>query len=372
MKKLIVWFTLFVSIAGPAVAAEPRVLRAGMGLNIDTAQGKAFLRFGEIVQERTQGRIKVEVYPSGKLGSDVEMINKLRAGELDISAPDSSTLSKYVSDLSAINYPFTFLNEAEADAILDGEWGQRLLARLPAHGLIATSYWENGFRHLTNSKQPISDFRNVSGVKVRVMQNPMLLDSFKSMGFEAFPMPFPAVYQALAKKEVDAQENPLATILSSKFYEVQNYLTLSRHVYSAYVFLISKKVWDSLPEADRKVLADASVEMRLFQRTLNRQMNAFALDQLKAKGMQVSSIDVKEAESIRRRLRDVLDRYNRDIGEASVISMYVALSQMRAAELTTKSNNNAVAASLAGSGAAGGKNGKLRVTQRSGEAPPVR
>ena len=223
------------------------------------------------------------------------------------------------------------------DAILDGEWGQQLLTRLPESKLVGLAYWENGFRHLTNSKRPISSFSQSQGVRLRVMQNPMLIDSFKQMGFDAIPMPFPSVYSALASKEVDGQENPLPTILSSRFYEVQPYLTLSRHVYSAFVLLVAKPTWDSLGAADQQVVAQAAREGRDYQRKLSREMTASALQQLKAKGMRVESIDVREAESVRRRLRDVLDGYNRDIGEGAVIAMYVALSQLRATRVAESS-----------------------------------
>ena len=309
--------------------AAPRVLTAGIGLNADTPQGKAMQRFADTVQAKTQGRLRIELHPSGQLGDDMKMVKALQAGQQDITCPDSSTLAPLVKDFSAINYPFTFLNTAEADAILDGDWGQRVLAKLPEQKLVGLAFWENGFRHLTNSRRPIEHLREASGVRVRVMQNQMLIDSFRQMGFDAVPMPFPKVYDALKSKEVDGQENPLPTILSSRFYEVQPYLTLSRHVYSAFVLLISKQTWDSLPPADRAILTSAAVEARDEQRRMNREMTAAALDQLKARGMKVSNIDVQEAESVRRQLRDVLDHYNRDIGEGAVVSMYIDLSRLR-------------------------------------------
>jgi TRAP-type transport system periplasmic protein len=297
------------------------------------------LVFAEAVKTRSKGRIQIDLYPSAKLGGDVAMIDALRAGTLDITCPDSSTLAKYVPELGAINYPFTFQKETEADAILDGVWGQGLLKKFPSKGLIGVSYWENGFRHLTNSKRPITNFRqnSTTGIRLRVMQNQMLLDSFNSMGFEATPMSFPLVYQALADKTVDAQENPLMTILTSKFYEVQNHLTLSKHVYSTFVFLVSKKTWDELSNQDKEVILLAEFDTRARQRAMNREMNDSALDQLKSKGMQVAQIDTKETDSVRRRLRDLLDRHNKDVGVMSVMSMYLHLSQLRSGQASTTS-----------------------------------
>ena len=313
--------------------APVKVLKAGIGLNADTPQGRGLRRFGELVEERSKGRIRVELFAGGKLGDDLTMVNALRDGTQDITCPDSSTLARLVKDFSVVNYPFTFLNEAEADHIFDGPWGTRVLAELPQHGLVGLAFWENGFRHLTNSQRPIATLAQAKGIRMRTMQNQMLIDSFTELGFEAVPLPFSKVYQALADKFVDGQENPLPTILSSRFYEVQQHLTLSRHVYSAFVLLISKATWDSLSAADQSVVAGAAADARDFQRKTNREVTAAALQQLKQRGMRVTSIDMREAESVRRRLRTVLDRYNTDIGAGAVISMYVALSQLRSANI---------------------------------------
>jgi len=275
------------------------------------------------------------------------MVIALQKGTQDITCPDSSTLAKQVRDFSVINYPFTFLGEKEADHILDGPWGQELLGALPATGLVGLAFWENGFRQLTNSKRAITNMAQVKGIRMRTMQNQMLIDSFTELGFEAVPMAFPKVYPALAAKEVDGQENPLPTILSSKFYEVQQHLTLSRHVYSAFVLLISKQTWDTLAPAERALLAAAAQEARDYQRNLNREATAAALEQLKKLGMQVTSIEVRDAELLRRRLRPVLDKYNKEVGERAVIAMYVALSQLRAAQTARPLNTAPVPTVLA-------------------------
>jgi TRAP-type transport system periplasmic protein len=335
--KFLRWFVVASAAAAFSVVAPaaPRVLKAGIGLNADTPQGRGMQRFAELVAERTQGRIVVDLHTGGRLGDDVKMVGALQEGTQDITCPDSSTMARLVKDFSTINYPFTFINEREADHILDGEWGREVLEALPKHGLIGLAYWENGFRHLTNSKRAIENLNQVKGIRIRTMQNQMLIESFNALGFEAVPMPFPKVYPALADREVDGQENPLPTILSSRFYEVQQHLTLSRHVYSAFVLLVSKATWDSLSASDRTIVAAAAREARDYQRRLNRETTAAALDQLKRQGMQVTTIDLRDAETVRRRLRPVLERFNREIGQRVVISMYVALSRLRAAQDAT-------------------------------------
>jgi tripartite ATP-independent transporter DctP family solute receptor len=319
------------------VNAAPRVLKAGIGLNADTPQGQAMSYFANLVEKKSGGRLTVELHSGGALGDDVSMVSALQAGKQDITCPDSSTLAKQVSDFSAINYPFTFLNEQEADGILDGEWGRRLLGKLPDKGLVGLAFWENGFRHLTNSKRPLPTLSATQGIRMRTMQNQMLIDTFGLLGFEPVPLPFTKVYSALSDQTVDGQENPLPTILSSRFYEVQKYLTLSRHVYSAFVLLIGKSTWDSLTPADQQAVSQAAAEARDMQRRTNRAATAAALEQLKAKGMQITSIDVRESERVRNKLRPVLEKYHRQIGERTVLSMYVELSQARAAQQLARS-----------------------------------
>jgi tripartite ATP-independent transporter DctP family solute receptor len=312
-----------------AQAANAKVLKLGISLSAESVEARAMQFLAQRVETLSQGRLRIDVTPGGKLGDDVSMIKAMQAGTQDMGGPDGSTLAPLVKDFSVISYPFTFISETEADTILDGRWGQNLMAKLPSQGVVGLAFFENGFRQITNSRRPLASATDFQGVRLRTMQNPMLIDSFARLGFDAVPMAFPKVYEALSKQEVDGQENPLPTILSSKFYEVQKYLTLSRHVYSVHVLLISGKTWDSLGAEDQKLLQTAATEAKDFQRRLNRSENASALSTLKEKGMQVTEISRADAERIRNRLRDVLDKYNREIGAASVLDMYVELSRLR-------------------------------------------
>ena len=316
----------------PAVPGKAQTLRVGIGLSAESVQGRALQDFAARVEKYTQGDLRIELHAGGKLGNDLTMVKALQEGTQEMTAPDSSTLSSLEKSFSAINYPFTFLSELEADTILDGPWGTRLLERLPSHGLIGLAYWENGFRQMTNSKKALSSAADFEGVRMRTMQNPLLLDSFKRLGFEAIPMPFTQVYEALRTQAVDGQENPLPTILSSRFYEVQKYLTLSRHVYSAHVLLVSKKVWDTLKPAHQEALKRAALESRDVERRWSREGNDAALAELKAKGMTVTSIPRADSERIRNRLRDVFEKYNRDIGTRTMLELYVELGRMRTAD----------------------------------------
>jgi tripartite ATP-independent transporter DctP family solute receptor len=317
--------------AGPAAAAaQPRTLNVGIGLPADSLQGRAVRDFAERVEAYTQGRLVVQLHAGGALGNDLTMIQALQQGRLSMPVPDSSTLSSMEKAFSVSNYPFTFLTEAEADAVLDGPWGTQLLQRLPSHGLVGLAFWENGFRHMTNNRRPLQSSTDFAGLRMRTMQNPMLVDSFRALGFDAVPMPFTQVYEALRAGTVDGQENPLTTIVASRFHEVQSHLTLSSHVYSVHVLLLSREVWDSLSNDDREAMRRAAAETRDLQRRWSRAGSAAALAELRARGMQVSRIPPAEGERIRRRLREVFERHNRDIGIQKVLELYVTLARMRA------------------------------------------
>ena len=334
LRAVLLAFGLVTAAAAQTPAAPPagRTLRLGIGLAAESPQGKAVAEFAARLERYTKGALHIELQASGKAGNDLTMVKALQEGRLEMTAPDTSTLATLEKSFSAINYPFTFVNEAEADAILDGEWGQRLLARLPQHGLVGLTYWENGFRQMTNSRRPLAATADFDGVRMRTMQNPMLVDSFNRLGFAAVPMPFTQVYEALRTHAVDGQENPLPTILTSRFYEVQKYLTLSRHVYSAHVLLVSQKVWNELSTEQQLAMRTAAAESRAYERRISREGSEAALAELKAKGMVVSAIPRADAERIRNRLRDIFDKYNADIGAATMVELYVALGQMRTAQ----------------------------------------
>jgi tripartite ATP-independent transporter DctP family solute receptor len=186
--------------------------------------------------------------------------------------------------------------------------------KLQDKGLVGLAYWENGFRNLTNSKRPVQKMEDLDGIKLRVMQNNVYLESFKSLGANAVPLPFSELFSALETKTVDGQENPYNTILSSKFYEVQKFLTVSNHVYSPWIVLVSKKWWDGLSRDEQKILADAAKASRDFERKDTREEGAKALADLKAKGMQVNELPASEAARMREKLGKVNATIASDVG----------------------------------------------------------
>ena len=226
----------------------------------------------------------------------------------------STTLVGITQEMALWDTPFLISNTKEADALLDGPVGDKIKDKLQEKGLVGLVYWENGFRNLTNSKRPVTKVEDMDGIKLRVMQNNVFLNSFKTLGANAIPMAFSELFGALETKTVDGQENPYNTILSSKFYEVQKYLTVTNHIYSPWILLVSKKWWDTLSKAEQKVLTDAAKTSRDFERKDTREEASKAMADLKAKGMLVNELSPAEADRMRAKLTGVYADIGKEVG----------------------------------------------------------
>ncbi|MEF7617522.1 TRAP transporter substrate-binding protein [Aquincola sp. MAHUQ-54] len=303
-----------VAAFAPAIAQaqdiKPRIIRFGYGLNEQSNQGRAAKVFVDEVNKRSGGKMKVRAIGAAALGPDTQMQQALIGGAQEMMVGSTATLVGITKEMALWDTPFLFNNVKEADAVLDGPIGQKVMDKLQEKGLVGLVYWENGFRNLTNSKRPVTKMEDLNGIKLRVMQNNVYLDSFKMLGANAIPLPFSELFSALETNTVDGQENPFNTVLSSKFYEVQKYLSITNHVYSPWIVTVSKKWWDGLSKDEQKVLRDAAVASRDFERKDTREEAAKALADLKAKGMQINELPAAEAA----RMRDKLTHVNAGIG----------------------------------------------------------
>ena len=306
-----------VAVGGIASAQDikPRIIRFGYGLNEDSNQGRAAKVFAQAVEKASGGKMRVRAIGAAALGPDTQMQQALVGGAQEMMVGSTATLVGITKEMALWDTPFLFNNTREADAVLDGPIGQKVMDQLQAKGLVGLAYWENGFRNLTNSTRPVAKLEDLSGIKLRVMQNNVYLDSFKQLGANAVPLPFSELFSALETKTVDGQENPYNTILSSKFYEVQKYLSVTNHVYSPWIMLVSKKWWDQLSKDEQKLLRDAAIASRDAERIDTRSEGARALSDLKAKGMQINELPASEAA----RMRDKLTQVN--AGIATTVGM---------------------------------------------------
>ncbi|HEX7892191.1 MAG TPA: TRAP transporter substrate-binding protein [Ramlibacter sp.] len=306
---------LLAPVAGYSADIKPRIIRFGYGLNEQSNQGRAAKFFAEQVEKASQGKMKVRAIGAAALGPDTQMQQALIGGAQEMMVGSTATLVGITKEMAIWDTPFLFNNAREADAVLDGPVGTKVMDKLQAKGLVGLAYWENGFRNLTNSKRPVQKMEDLDGIKLRVMQNNVYLDSFKTLGANAVPLPFSELFSALETKTVDGQENPYNTILSSKFYEVQKFLTVSNHVYSPWIVTVSKKWWDGLSKDEQKILSDAAKASRDFERRDTRDEGAKALSDLKAKGMQVNELPASEAARMREKLAKVNGTIAAEVGQ---------------------------------------------------------
>ncbi len=302
------------AMASAQAQIQDRNIRASLVLSKEHSLGVGLTRYSQCVGEKSGGKLKVQTFFDGSLGNDAPAIAQLRSGTLDMVVTATSAMSQMIPSAAVYDLPFLFADETEAYAALDGKSGALLTRRMADVGLVNLTYLENGFRNATNSKHPITRMEDLKGLKVRSMPNPMVVDTFKALGGFAFPMPFTELYSALETKAVDGQENPVPIIETAKFYEVQKYLSMTKHMYNPSLLLYSKQLFEKLNPAEQTVLRECADTVRGEQRKINRQMAAEGVDRLKAKGMVVNTIAPAEVARMRDAVRGVYDKNAPTIG----------------------------------------------------------
>ena len=310
-------------------SALAQEIKAKMGTSLPDSHPQTIgaRKFADLVDKKSNGRIKITVYSGAQLGSDQQMQAALRGGTQEFTVPSTATIANIVKEFGVIGLPFSFANEKQADAVLDGPFGQSLLAKLPEKGLVGLAFWENGFRNFTNSKRPIVKAEDLAGLKVRTMQNNLYIDMFQGLGANAIPMPVNELYTALETKAVDAQENPFTVVQTQKFYDVQKYLSTTGHAYDALVLVASKKFWGGLSAADRGILLAATAEATTFERQTSRDLNAKAREELVKAGMLVNDVSGAERQRMREKLQAVIVKHQAAVGEETAKAFFEAIAK---------------------------------------------
>ncbi|MBS1165334.1 MAG: dicarboxylate transport system, periplasmic component (DctP-like) [Proteobacteria bacterium] len=315
--------------ASAAADVSARVIRFGFGLPDASNQGRAAKFFADEVARLSDGKLKMRTFGDAKLGSDVQMQNALIGGAQEMMVGSTATLVGIVKDFGVYDLPFLFADNKQADAVLDGPFGRKLMDKLEAQGLVGLVYWENGFRNLTNSKRPVTKMEDFAGIKLRVMQNPVYIDMFNSFGASAVPLPYSELFSAMETGAVDGQENPVTTIESAKFYEVQKYLTITRHVYSPWIVLASKSWYDQLSADEHKILLEAAVASRDFERKDSREASLKSIDALKSHGMQVNELPPEELARLKEKAQPAADKFAADGGAEVLKDLQAAIAEAK-------------------------------------------
>jgi len=286
-------------------------------------------KLAELLAARSHGRIKLQELGGGSIGGEAQQLSAVQGGVQDMTLPSATIMGAVVKEFTLIDIPFSFGSGEQVDALLQGPFGQLLMSRLPDKGMIGLDFWETGFRHFTNSRKPIVNVEDLKGLKLRVIPNPLFIESFTALGTNPAPMPFPELYQALESHAMDAQENPFSVVLTSKFYEVQKYLSVTNHVYTANPVVISRKTWDKLAPADQKLVKEAVQEAGAYQRKVSRDASAVARKDLESK-MQVNDVPAATVARMRELTRPVGEKFAASYDPAVVKVYRAELEKVRA------------------------------------------
>lgn len=279
------------SMAGTAFAQAAVKLTLGHGAAAGNPRHEASVKFAEVIKAKSNGRIEVTVAPAAQLGDDAAMVTALRTGALDMSANSQGAVANTVPEYAAFGMPFLFADLQQAWKVMDGPAGKELAAKSAEKGLVVLGYWDNGIRHMSNSKRPLLKAEDLKGMKMRTPPDSVTVDIMQSLGAEAQQIKFAELYVALQQGVVDGQENPLTNIHASKLYEVQKFISLTGHKYEMTPFLMSKRTWDRLSDADRKLVQEAAAEATALQRKMSKESDDKLVADLKAKGIQIDNPD---------------------------------------------------------------------------------
>jgi TRAP-type transport system periplasmic protein len=322
---------LLVAGANGAMAADikDRTIKYAVIYDIKHPHGLGAQKFADLVAQRSGNKMKVKIYPNASLGGEIAITSAMQGGTVEMSAIATSQLVGVIKDFAALDLPFLFNSDKEVDRVVDGPVGKTFLDKMPEKGLVGLSYFEHGFRNLTNSRRPVTKMEDIQGLKIRVEQNAVAIDTWNTLGTNAVPMPFPELYGALEQKAVDGQENPYSTVDSAKFYEVQKYLSVTKHKYTPLIVTMSRKFWDQLSADEKKLIQDAATEAAVYQRKANRDLSDQYLESLKKVGMQINEVPAAEVARMRAKVQPVVDKYSAQIGGTLVKDLYAEIDKAR-------------------------------------------
>lgn len=301
--------------AAATTASAQTEVKIGYALAENSHYGVAAKAFAESVEQATNGKFKFRQFPSSALGGEREMVEGLQLGTIEATIVSTGTLSNFVPSVGVTDIPFLFRDLKHARDVLDGPIGQEILPQFDERGLVALAWGEQGFRHITNNKHPINTPADLAGLKLRTMENPVHITAFETLGAAPTPMAWPEVIGALQQGTIDGQENPLSVIVSAKLNEVQKYLTLSGHVYSPAMLLVSKQFYDKLTDEDKAAFKDAAAKGVAAMRGFVDDVEKTGVETLKERGMQINELSVEQKAAFQASLKPAYEQYYEKYGK---------------------------------------------------------
>ncbi|MDS1139458.1 TRAP transporter substrate-binding protein [Pusillimonas sp. SM2304] len=291
--------------------------------------GMAVTKFVELVDQKSDGKIKVTGYADAQLGNEIQSMSSAQGGIIELAVTSTAGAAGNVKELGIFDLPFMFETVEEADAVVDGEVGQQLLDKFKEKNLVGLCYWDYGFRQVSNSKHPIRKLEDFEGLKLRALQNRIYIDIFKALGANPLPLPYPETYTALESKAIDGQESAYLVTQSSGYQQIQAYMTETNHVYLPAVVMASKRFWDRLGAEDQQVLVDACHEAKLYHREVSRKMEQDVVQDLIKAGMEVNTIEPAEKARMIEATAGVTEKYKAELGAELVDQVLSTVEAVR-------------------------------------------
>jgi len=316
---MIITFACLCLISGCSITAASKgtdaeyVLRLGHLQTETHPYHKGALKFKELVEKNSDGRIRIDIFPSSQLGNGRDQIEGAQIGSIHFHIGSVAPVTNFAPQFNVLNLPYLFESREHAFRVLDGEIGEELGATLENRGLMNLGFMENGWRHMTNNVRPIKTAKDAANMKIRVQESPPYISFVKALKSTPVPVPFGELYTALEQHVVDGQENPLAQIYLNKLNEVQKYLTLTYHNYDAAVFIMSKTTFDTLPKDLQKVILDASKEAIQYERKVALEEEEKLLEDLRKTDIQIE--ENPDLDSFREAVKPVYKEFEDSIGK---------------------------------------------------------
>ena len=332
-RTLLAISTLAAACALTATPAMAEIkARIGHAMPESHPQAAAMNKFTELASTYTKGNVKIQAYHSATLGSDEKQLQAVQSGTQDLYIGTLAPLSTRVKEVQVWDLPFLFRDQREVYAVLDGASSKQIFEKIAPAGLVGLTWTGMGFRNLSNSKRSVTKLEDVSGLKVRVMTNPVALETWKTIGANATPMAFAEVFPALEIKALDGQENPLLHMYANKMQEVQKFITVTNHVYTPVAMVASKRFWDSLSADDKAGVQKAATEAGLYQRKLLDEGDAAVVDKFKAAGVTLNTMSAAELARVQDKVKPVVAKFAPQIGEDFVKGFMAEIDKVRAAK----------------------------------------
>lgn len=309
--------------------SSPKLMKLAVVTSEERSLTKGLVKFGELIESKTNGSIKVEVFPNGQLGGDRETFESLQFGSIQGTTMSTGPIAQFVPKFNVFDLPFLFPSSDIAYEILDGEIGTELLKELESQNVIGLNYWENGFRHLTNNVKEVKSPDDVKGLKIRTLENDLHMAIWSELGANPTPMAFTELFAGLQQGVVDGQENPVGNVAGNKFYEVQQYLSKTGHVYNASPFLISKDFWNTLSDEEKAAVKEAADEARDYQRELNQKEDEDGYKVLTDNGMTVTDLTSEEKEMFFQKVQPVYDKFSSSFGKEYVDKLLLEIEKLK-------------------------------------------